>query len=345
MRAVLCGYYGKGNGGDEALLATLLQMLPRHVTPLVLSGNPSETERCYGVEACDRMAVGSVLRALRRSDAFIWGGGSLMQDVTSPVNPLYYGGLMTLAQRMGLRTVAWAQGIGPLKRGWAQWFTRQVFANCSAVSVRDVGSAKQLSDWGVPFTLAPDPVWALQAKPMPRLWDLPAPRIAVALRAHPDLTAERLQSITTALVNFQKATQAYVLLIPFQPVQDLALAETLQAALPNVSRILNVNDPQQLKGVFHGVEMTIAMRLHALIMAAGAECRCFALSYDPKVSQLMQDLDLPGLAVEQIPLNSAELCQTWLEQYANGDSLSTVQVQALVDRASLHQEFLANALG
>ncbi|HBE52705.1 MAG TPA: polysaccharide pyruvyl transferase CsaB, partial [Cyanobacteria bacterium UBA11369] len=38
MRAVLCGYYGKGNGGDEALLAALLQMLPEEVTPIVLSG-------------------------------------------------------------------------------------------------------------------------------------------------------------------------------------------------------------------------------------------------------------------------------------------------------------------
>jgi polysaccharide pyruvyl transferase CsaB len=344
MRAVLCGYYGKGNGGDEALLATLLQMLPPHVTPLVLSGNPRETERCYGVEAYDRMLALSILKALGQADAFIWGGGSLMQDVTSPINPLYYGGLMTLAQQRGLRTIAWAQGIGPLKRGWAKWFTRQVFAHCSAVSVRDIGSAKQLTTWGIPFALAPDPVWALQAKPLPGLWELPAPRIAVALRAHPDLTPERLQSFTAALVSFQKATQAYVLLIPFQPVQDLAIAEALHAALPNVSRILTLTNPQQLKGVFHGVEMTIAMRLHALIMAAASECRCFALSYDPKVSQLMQDLDLPGLPIEQIPFDSAALCQVWLEQYANGDSLSTVQVRALVDRASFHQEFLAAAL-
>ena len=34
MRAILCGDYGKGNGGDEALLASLLQMLPDGVTPI-----------------------------------------------------------------------------------------------------------------------------------------------------------------------------------------------------------------------------------------------------------------------------------------------------------------------
>lgn len=344
MRAVLCGYYGKGNGGDEALLATLLQMLPAHVTPIVLSGNPDETQRWYGVEACDRMAILPVLRSLRRSDALIWGGGSLMQDITGPISPFYYGGLMTIAQQMGLKTIAWAQGIGPLQRRWIRQFARRVFTHCSAVSVRDVGSAKLLSGWGVPFTLAPDPVWALEAKPVPGLWDLPAPRIAVSLRSHPQLTAERLESLTNALVNFQQATQTCVLLVPFQPVQDLAIAETIQAKLTGPSQILSLTDPQQLKGIFHGVEMTIAMRLHALIMAAAAECRCFGLSYDPKVTQLMQDLNLPGFSLEQMPLDSAQLCQIWLEQYANGDALSQIQVQALVDRAQMHQEVLHSTL-
>lgn len=344
MRAVLCGYYGKGNGGDEALLATLLQMLPAHVTPIVLSGNPEETQRCYDVEACDRMAMLPVLSALRRSEALIWGGGSLMQDITGAVSPLYYAGLMILAQRMGLKTIAWAQGIGPLQRHWTQQLARHVFTRCSAVSVRDVGSAKQLTAWKVPFTLAPDPVWALQSEPVPGLWELPAPRVAVALRAHPQLTAERLRSLTHALVNFQKATQTCLLLVPFQPAQDMAIAQAIQAQLAGPSQILTLSNPQQLKGVFDGVEMTIAMRLHALIMAAAAECRCFALSYDPKVSQLMQDLSLSGVTLDQIPLDSAKLCQLWLEEYVNGDALSKVQVQALVDRAQLHQEFLQSAL-
>jgi len=62
-RAIVCGYYGKGNGGDEALLASLLQMLPKSITPLVLSGNPNQTGKRYGVETCDRTsAVRSVSR-------------------------------------------------------------------------------------------------------------------------------------------------------------------------------------------------------------------------------------------------------------------------------------------
>ncbi|MBD1867565.1 polysaccharide pyruvyl transferase CsaB [Cyanobacteria bacterium FACHB-471] len=343
MRAVLCGYYGKGNGGDEALLAALLQMLPAHIEPFVLSGNPAETTRRYGVAAGDRMSS-SIFQVLRRSDAFIWGGGSLMQDATSALSPVYYAGLMGLARRMGLKTIAWAQGIGPLNRASTRCLAEKAFTGCAAVSVRDRASARLLMDWKIPCTLAPDPVWALEPKSVPGLWDLPAPRVAVVLRPHPELTPSRLQVLTRALADFQKATQTCLLLIPFQPEQDLAIAQAIQPQLPGPSHILTLEDPQQLRGVFEGVEMAIAMRFHGLIMAAAAECRCFAISYDPKVSQLMQDLDLPGWTLDQIPSDPNQICQTWLELYANGDPLSADQLHSLRDRALMHQDLLHQAL-
>jgi len=344
MRAVLCGYYGMGNGGDEALLATLLQMLPAHVKPIVLSGNPAETEKQYQVETVPRKSLSAVLQTFRRSDAFIWGGGSLMQDATSALNPLYYGGLMLLAQRMGLCTIAWAQGVGPLRRSVSRWLARRTFQGCTAVSVRDSASAALLASWQVPLTLAPDPVWALESESVPGLWDLPAPRVAVALRSHPSLTPDRLKLMSRALANFQKATQTCILLVPFQPAQDLAIAEAIQPQLPGVSRILTLSDPQQLKGLFQGVEMTIAMRLHALIMAAAAECRCYAISYDPKVSQLMQDFEMPGATLDALPASAAALTHTWMDLFANGDALNPTQIRATVDRALIHQEVLRSAL-
>jgi len=66
-RAVLCGYYGMGNGGDEALLATLLQMLPQDIQPLVLSASPKVTENLHHVEASDRYSVDSRMGAGGRS--------------------------------------------------------------------------------------------------------------------------------------------------------------------------------------------------------------------------------------------------------------------------------------
>lgn len=344
VRAVLCGYYGKGNGGDEALLATLLQMLPEHVQPLVLSGNPRQTYDQYSVAACPRMSASQVMSALQQADAFIFGGGSLMQDATSAVSPIYYGGLMGLAQRLGLKTIAWGQGVGPLRYPLTRWLTRQCFSGCEAVSVRDRTSAALMSAWHIPCILAPDPVWALEPQPVPGLWDLPAPRVAVVLRPHPQLTPHRIQVLTQALVDFQKATQVCLLLIPFQPEQDLALAQRIQPYLPGVSHILTLTNPRQLRGVFQGVEMAIAMRFHGLIMAAAAECRCFAISYDPKVSLLMEELDLPGWALEHMPNEAHQISRAWVDLYANGDALSGGQIQSQVDRALMHQDLLRTAL-
>ena len=266
-----------------------------------------------------------------------------MQDATSPFSAFYYGGLMKLAQAMGLTTIAWAQGIGPLNRSLTRWLTQQALKDCVGVSVRDRGSAALLDQWGISSVLAPDPVWAMESEAVPGLWDLPAPRVAVNLRSHPLLTPDRLTVLTRALIDFQKATQTCLLLLPFQASQDLAIAQTIQPQLPG-SKILMLENPQELKGVFRGVEMAIAMRFHGLIMAAAEGCRCFALSYDPKVTQLMGDLALPGWELTDLPLDSQQISQTWLELYANGEALSNDQIHSLVDRALMHQDVLQEAL-
>ncbi|MCY7324021.1 MAG: polysaccharide pyruvyl transferase CsaB [Phormidesmis sp. CAN_BIN36] len=344
LRAVLCGYYGMGNGGDEALLASLLQMLPPQIEPIVLSGNPQQTRDRYKVESYDRKSLTSVVQALRQSDIFIWGGGSLMQDATSPFSAFYYSGLMKLAQAMGLTTIAWAQGIGPLNRSLTRWLTQQALKNCVGVSVRDRGSAALLHQWGISSVLAPDPVWAMESEAVAGLWDLPAPRVAVNLRSHPLLTPDRLTVLTRALIDFQKATQTCLLLLPFQASQDLAIAQTIQPQLPGFSKILMLENPRELKGVFRGVEMAIAMRFHGLIMAAAEGCRCFALSYDPKVTHLMDELAIPGWELADLPLDSKQISQTWLELYANGEALSADQIHSLVDRALMHQDVLREVL-
>jgi polysaccharide pyruvyl transferase WcaK-like protein len=90
--------------------------------------------------------------------------------------------------------------------------------------------------------------------------------------------------------------------------------------------------------------MAIGMRFHSLIMAAAEECRCFALSYDPKVSYLMDQLNLPGWDLAQLPEDPNLISQTWLEHYVNGDALTSDQIQSLVDRALMHRDLLTEAL-
>ena len=344
MRALLSGYYGKGNGGDEALLATLLQMLPPSVTPVVLSGDREMTEQSYGVESVERMEFLPVFQALRSCDAFIWGGGSLIQDATSAISPFYYGTMMATAQKMGLKTIAWGQGIGPLQRSSTRWLAKRCFAGCSQVSVRDRASSALLSKWQVPHILAPDPVWALASKPVTELENLPTPRVAITLRSHLLLTRDRLNNLVQALVEFQQITGTFIILLPFQPSHDLAIAQVMRSALQENSKIISLKDPQVLKGVFRHVEMAIGMRLHSLIMGASEGCPCFALSYDPKINRLMEDLDMPGWDLATLPDDPQFICQTWVKYFTSNKPLSSEKISSLVNGASRHQKILHTAL-
>ncbi|MGB0563020.1 MAG: polysaccharide pyruvyl transferase CsaB [Spirulinaceae cyanobacterium] len=343
-KAILCGYYGQGNGGDEALLATLLQMLPPAWQPIVLSGNPQQTYQQYQVQTYDRRSARQLLQAFAGSGAFIWGGGSLMQDATSWASPLYYGGLMGLAQQRGLKTIAWAQGLGPLQRPLTRWLTHQCLRGATAISVRDPASATLVTDWQLPCQLAPDPVWALDAQ----AWTgeaFPDNAVAVNLRRHRDLTPARLAVLTQALQQFQEATQAALVLLPFQASQDLAIAEQIAPQLPDEHRIIHETDPRKLKGIFQQVRFTIGMRLHSLIMAASEGCPSFALSYDPKVSQLMKIADLPGYELAQLPDSPAEIAQTWAAAWERSQPADLQQTaQYLREQAQCHQQVLERVL-
>ncbi|PZO36011.1 MAG: polysaccharide pyruvyl transferase CsaB [Pseudanabaena frigida] len=343
-RAVLCGYYGMGNGGDEALLATLLQMLPKDVQPLVLSASPKATENLHQVEASDRYSVFGLINAMKRSDLFIWGGGSLMQDATSARNPIYYGGLMGLAQGMGLQTIAWAQGVGPLKRKLSKWIARRAFQGCTSISVRDRPSAKLLADWQLESIIAPDPVWALESTPMDVYGDLPSPQVAVVLRSHPALTSCRLATITEALQKLQAQTNAHILLVPFQPSQDKAIAQAICDSLndkcPKQSQIIIQKDPRKLKGIFRGVDLAIAMRLHGVIMAAAEGCQCSAISYDPKVSYLMEDLGISGWELENLPDDAQVLTDVWINDLENKDNAIAPRIHQLKQQALIHKKIL-----
>ncbi len=345
QQAVLCGYYGMGNAGDEALLVSLLQSLPPDIKPIVLSKNPTETHDRYGVEAVDRWDLGQVFRAMRRSQFFIWGGGSLMQDSSSAISPVYYGGLMALAQLLGLRTVAWAQGIGPLHRRTNRWLTRQVLKRAKLVTVRDRVSEALVKSWKIPVTLAPDPVWSMVAEPevklSVKLSRLPRPRIAVNLRSHESLTPTRLGVIQAALIELQKNTQATIVLLPFQKSLDWDLAQGLHRKIPG-SQVIFIESPQILKSIFRQVDLTIAMRLHGVIMAASERCLCFALSYDPKVTRVMETLNLPGVDLkDDLSLDADRLVLEWDRLLNEGTPPNPTD---LIQEADRHRDRLHSVL-
>jgi len=311
MRALICGYYGEHNLGDDALLEVLLDQLPVGCRPLVTAHDQALVQERFGVETTDRLRLKGVLAALGRCDALVLGGGSLLQDATSFRSLLYYGALMLAARSRGKPVLLWGQGLGPLRRRRSRLLVRGLLPLATAISWRDPASAAQAKAWGVGARVGSDPVWALPA----RAWDGRGGPIVVCFRPVRQLDGDTWRPYLQALEGLAVAAEREVLWLPFHQDQDRGLLADLSRqdlvgpALAARSRELAAATPQEAMDAFAQAGLVLAMRLHGLILAALAGSPCAALSYDPKVAAAAAGIGCPCHDLDVPP--PATLQQSW----------------------------------
>lgn len=291
LRVAALGYYGFGNLGDEAVLAGIRCALEERAGAteiLVLTHSAEATGALHpGVRAVNRWRWREVASALRGTDVFILGGGSLLQDATSARSVLWYSLMALLARRRARRVIWWGQGIGPLhsasSRRWVRWIAREA----DAITVRDAGSARLLREIGVRRAAEEvgDPAFALT--PAAAAGDDPV--TILALRAWQNSAA--LASTFADEGIWQRLSSAAggkLMSLPFHLPEDAEFQRSLPAAaeMSSIDWQRNGMTPQQVLGCFANAGMTVAMRLHALIFSARCGTPFVALSYDPKVDAL-----------------------------------------------------------
>jgi polysaccharide pyruvyl transferase CsaB len=328
-RLLLSGYYGFGNAGDEAILAGLVESFRTagtNVELTVLSGDPEATESEHGVRAVPR-GLTNAYRWARRSDLLVSGGGGLLQDTTSLRSPLYYLGEMRLARAAGTPVACLGHGIGPLNRSLARLLTRRVLSRVDTITVRDHASRQALQKLGVtrdievtadlafllpePSREESDAAWCKGGLPQDD-----CPKAAIALREppqgeQPDFGARLAEALSEACQHLGLRP----LFLPMHRGRDERLAAECARALPEGARIVTQQmRARELLALVGQCDLMIAMRLHAIIFAAICGVPPVAISYDPKVEALMQQLDLqPATATDQFDPSalSSAIHETW----------------------------------
>ncbi len=358
MRLVISGYYGYGNIGDEAILAALITELRRRhpeAELTVLSSAPEATSAQYEVEAVSRWSLPAIWRALRGADLLISGGGGLIQDTTSTMSPLYYLGILRLARLTGTPYMIFAQGLGPLRCTLTRWATARCFRRAAAITVRDEQSAHLLADLGVtspPAAVTADPALLLEpcapehARELLATYALAAdrPLIGVSLRSWPQ--AELVTPAAALIRHLRESLAAQVLLIPFQPEQDLALAWRLASEAGGQVAILDQPiSPLELLGIITQLGLLVSMRLHGLIFAAARQVPALALGYDPKVAAFAARagqplIELPGLSTDSLAREASRLWETRAERASQRQEAA----QRLRQAAAVNFDILANLL-
>jgi polysaccharide pyruvyl transferase CsaB len=308
------GYYGFDNSGDEAVLQSILLALEEQgrengirFDPIVLSIDPDKTSRVYGVKSAHRMKLAAVLGALRTADGLISGGGSLLQDETGVKTIPYYLAILNIAQWLGKPTFVYSQGIGPVHRRWFYPLIRGTFRKCEYISVRDPESADLLQRMGLPrecIDIVPDPVMGLPLKPDAVVSESDTgtgePVIGVSVRFWNQDRSE-LAALARALQNLLVQRPARIRFLPFHLPADEAASEHVISLLDEpyrryVSIAKDAAHPQDMLAEVGRCQLLIGMRLHSLIYAASQCVPIIGISYDPKIDQFLNRLDMKAAA-------------------------------------------------
>ena len=305
--AVVCGAYGRGNAGDDAILEAILSEL-RQIDPdlpvWVLSRSPKATRRIYKVRTCYTFRFLRFRRYMKRAKLYINGGGSLMQDVTSRRSLWFYLYTLSAAKHQGCKVMMYGCGIGPVnypsnRRRVGRVLERDV----DVITLRDAHSLRELEDMGVKkpvICLSADPTVILPAAPRPVIDSIlekngldPAGRyLGLSVRPWPGFREKAWVFAAAADYAYQK----YGLTPLFLPVEShldtgasLQVAEKLQAA---PYRIIEAhNSSARSIGLFARMDVVVSMRLHALVFAASHGVPLVGVAYDQKVSSF---LDMVG---------------------------------------------------
>ncbi|QNL43403.1 polysaccharide pyruvyl transferase CsaB [Oscillibacter hominis] len=326
--AVICGAYGRGNAGDDAILEAILREM-REIDPdmpiTVLSKNPRDTRLTYRVQAVHRSNLFAWPRIMGRSKLYINGGGSLIQDVTSRRSLWYYLNNIATAKRRGCEVQMYGCGIGPILRENHKKLAADILNRyVDVITLREPDSLQELRAIGVSgpkILLTADPALTLPKadddvvdSTMLKAGIPPHGRyICFALRHWKGFDARAACFGEAA----EYAYRTYGLTPVFVSVEKHSdpSAAALAARDLKVPRYFlpDAGGAGSIIGVLSRMEVVVSMRLHALIFAAGQGVPLVGVVYDPKVSAFLRYIGQ--------------------ELFVDLERLSTDDLKAMIDRA------------
>jgi polysaccharide pyruvyl transferase CsaB len=300
---LVCGAYGRGNAGDDAILEAILtelRQIDQDMPIWVLSRSPKATRLTYRVNALYIFSIPKFLRRMGKTVLYINGGGSLMQDVTSRRSLWFYLFTIWCAKRRGNRVLMYGCGIGPVQYPSNRRLTARVLQNSvDAITLRDTHSRTELDDMGITkpeILLSADPTVILPAAEGEVVDGLmecqgldPHGRyICFSLRPWPGY--EEKAPVFGALADY--AWEKYGLAPVFLPIEPRLDTNAARLAARHVKKapchiVEQTGSSAHTIGLFSRMQVVVSMRLHALVFAAGQGVPLVGVVYDQKISSFL----------------------------------------------------------
>ena len=347
-KLLLSGYFGFDNSGDDAILKAMVDNLKRTDEDFVitaLSKEPEKTKKAYDIDSVNRFSFKEVFKAMKETDCFVFGGGSLLQDITSSRSLYYYLSLLSLANFLKKQVFVFANGIGPIDSKFNRWITRRVLNKVDFITLRDKSSVMFTKYIGVTnenLKMTADPVFLLDSSSDERADEILKSQgielgenvLGISIRnwqSSPNLTREIAKFCDTLIDEDMD-----ILIVPMHYPYDVEYSETIKLISKNkrIHLLQNKYEVEDIIAILRKCKIVLAMRLHALIYSAKANIPIVGLIYDPKVTGLIEELSITEyLRVEELTAENLRIkydsCMDNLDDRKTSITLSNKRQESL----------------
>lgn len=280
------GYYGHENFGDEAVLRAILK---------------SVDKTRFSVEVIKSKDPHKILKTLDKTDLFVFGGGSLLQNCTSDLSLLYYLFALKIASKLCRRTIMLSNGIGPIKnslfsrKNWLKIIGKTI-NNLDFISTRDSNSQLLLQNLlkNRKISLLPDPALlhfskksaknnTQDSKTKNKIVFIPCANELQRHKMTAKILARELKTLSVKLA-------LPVLIVVLNPREDCALARELCSRLG--AKMAIPKNETELKNLLFGAKLSVCQRYHGALFSVGCDVPTLALSEDPKTQSFCAEMGL-----------------------------------------------------
>lgn len=333
----VCGWYGHGNVGDEAILEGVLESLTEispEISVTVFSDNPKHTRKHHGVKSVrqnptwrEPLEKASLLLTYLWNDLFILGGGGFLSDWQSPTTPKLWLKRVWRAKILGKKTMAYGIGAGPITTKEGRYWTQKVLNTFDVITARDSVSKEWLKKAGVEkrVYVTADPALRL---PVPDelttenilrrcVPDRKKPLAVMSLAPifHVDTywpgmkgRYKRLVKDCASVIRFLRSElNLSVLMVPMHLGVDLPFHQAVveeSKVTEGVTLIDEQLSPLEVLAVYTDAELLITNRFHSILLASLCSVPSVGIVIHHKARCFLQDV---GLEKISIPLGDGRL--------------------------------------